>query len=88
MSFTPLQFRLYDEVANFNIGRKASVLIFENFGLIPGKYTVTGCQKLNQKRLSTFSYKKLDLSKKRRKIRRGNVKGHDEKESGKRGQKL
>ena len=85
VSFTPLQFRLYDAVANFNIGRKASVLIFENFGLIPGKYTVTGCQKLNQKRLSTTSYKKLDLSKKGRKIRRGKVKGHDDKNQEKEG---
>ena len=53
VSFTPLQFGVYESVANFNKGRKASVLIFEKLGIIPGKYTLTGCQKLNQKRLST-----------------------------------
>ena len=47
-------------MANFNIGRKASVLVFEELGMIPGKYTLTGCQKLNQKRLSGFNYKNLD----------------------------
>ena len=53
VSFTPLQFGVYESVANFSKGRKASVLIFEKLGIIPGKYTLTGCQKLNQKRLST-----------------------------------
>ena len=36
-SFKPLQFGVYDAVASFNIGRKASVLIFEELGMIPGK---------------------------------------------------
>ena len=52
VSFTPLQFGVYDAVANFNIGRKASVLILE-LGMIPGKYTLTGCQK-NSKFRETF----------------------------------
>ena len=50
--------------------------------MIPGKYTVTGCQKLNQNRLSASSYKNLDSTKKRRKIRHGQAKGHDEKLKG------
>ena len=41
VSFTPLQFGVYDVVANFNISRKARLLIFEKLGMIPGKYTVT-----------------------------------------------
>ena len=44
VTFTPLQFVLYDAVTNFNIGRKASALIFEELGMIPRKYTLTGSQ--------------------------------------------
>ena len=78
MSFIPLQFGVYDAVANFNIGRKAIVLIFEKLGMIPGKYTLKGWQKLNEKCLSASSYKDLDSTKKHRKIRRGKAKGHDD----------
>ena len=65
VSLTPLQFGVYDAVANFNIyiGRKASVLIFWKLGMIPGKYTLTGCQKLNQQRLSASTYKNLNSTK-------------------------
>ena len=49
VSFTPLQFGVYESVANFNKGRKASVLIFEKLGIILGKYTLTGCQKIKSK---------------------------------------
>ena len=86
VSFTPLQFEVYDAVANFNIGRKASVLIFEKIGMIPRIYTLTGCQKLNQKRLSESSHNKnLDSTKKRRKIKRGQSKRHDDKNEEKEG---
>ena len=40
---------------------------------------MTGCQKLNQKRLPASSYKSLDSTKKPRIIRRGKAKGHDDK---------
>ena len=79
VSFTPLQFGVYESVANFNKGRKASVLIFEKLGIILGKYTLTGCQKLNQKRLSVSNYNNLNSTKKRKKIRRGKAKGDDDK---------
>ena len=72
-------------MANFKIGRKASVLIFEELGISAGKYTVTGCQKLNQKLLSASSHKNLDSTKKCRKIRRGKTKGHDDKNEEKEG---
>jgi len=36
-SLSQLQFGVYDAVANFNIARKASILIFEKMGMIPGK---------------------------------------------------
>ena len=61
-------------MANINIGRKASVLMFEKISIISGKYTLTGCQKLNQKHISASSYKNLDSTKNLWKIRRGKVK--------------
>jgi len=48
---TQLRFGVYDAVANFNIGRKASVLTFEKMGIIPGRYMLRGCYKTNKKRL-------------------------------------
>ena len=66
-------------------GRKASVLIFEKLGVIPGKYTLTVCQKVKQKRLSASSCKNLDQTKKRRKIKRGKAKGHDDRNEEKEG---
>ena len=47
--------------------------------MIPGKYTVSGCQKLNEKRLYASRCKTLDSTKKPRKTRRGKAKGHDDK---------
>ena len=86
VSFTPLQYEVYDAVTNFNIGRKASVLIFEKLGMIPRIYTLTGCQELNQKPLSESSYNKnLDSTKKRRKLKRGQAKRHDDKNEEKEG---
>ena len=71
-----LGFGVYDAVAvaNFNIGRKASVLIYEKLGLIPGYYTLKGCSTQNKKRLFHSGYKNKLLSKKRRKVIRGATK--------------
>ena len=74
VSFLQLQFGVYDAVANFNIGRKASVLIYEKLGLIPGYYTLKGCSTQNKKRLFHSGYKNKLLSKKRRKVIRGTTK--------------
>ena len=49
VSRTQLEFGVYDAVAIFNIGRKASILIFEMLDMIPGKYTVEGCKIISQK---------------------------------------
>ena len=67
VSRTQLEFGVYDAVANFNIGRKASVLIFEKLNMTPGKYTLKGCQNINRKRLFRSAYKNKESSKKRRK---------------------
>ena len=75
-----------DAVANFNIGRKASILIFEKFNMIPGKYCLEGCRKINKKRLSTPKYDNLEATKKCRKIRHDKAKTKDDKNNDKEGQ--
>ena len=79
VSFSQLQLGVYDAVANFNIGMKASILIFEKFNMIPGKYCLEGCRKINEKRLSASKYVNLEATKKRKKIRRGRAKTKNEK---------
>ena len=79
VSFSQLQLGVYDAVANFNIGRKASILIFEKLNMIPGKYCLEGCRKINEKRLFASKYGNLEATKKRRKIRRGKAKNKDDK---------
>ena len=46
-----LELGAYDAVANFNIGRKASVMILERLNIVPGKYTIRGCIQSNKRRL-------------------------------------
>ena len=48
VSFSQLQLGVYDTVANFNIGRKASILIFKKLNMIPGKYCLEGYRKINK----------------------------------------
>ena len=86
VSFTQLEFGMYDAVANFNIGKKASVLIYEKMNLIPGKFTLQACDKINRKRLSSSKFKEMDSTRKRRKIRRGKAKQKDDKNESKEGQ--
>ena len=40
MSLTQLEPGMYDAIADSNIGKKASVLIYEKINLIPGKFTL------------------------------------------------
>ena len=76
-SFKQLEFGVFDAVANFNIGRKATILIYEKLDMIPGRYTGKGCVAQNRKRLFHASYKSKESSKKRRKIIRGKKKKKD-----------
>ena len=48
---TQLELGVYDDVSNFNIGRKASVLLFEKLNMIPGIYILQGCSTMNKMRL-------------------------------------
>ena len=74
VSLTQLKFGTYDAVANFNIGRKSSVLVFEKLGMIPGRYTTKGCDTRNLKRILMAEYKNQESVKKRRKVLRGQSK--------------
>ena len=68
VSLTQLKFGTYDAVANFNIGRKSSVLVFEKLGMIPGRYTTKGCDTRNRKRILMAEYKNQESVKKRRSV--------------------
>ena len=59
-----LQLGTYDAIANFNIGRKSSCLVFEKLGMIPGRYTTKLCQILNKKRLYHSVCKSTEKAKK------------------------
>ena len=54
--------------------------------LIPGKFTLQGCDKINCKRLFASKYKEMESTKKRRRIRRGKAKQKDDKNESKEGQ--
>ena len=86
VSLTQLELGVYEAVANFNIGKKASALIYEKMNLLPGTFTLQGCDTINRKRLFASKYKEMDSTKKRRKIRRGKAKQKDDKNESKEGQ--
>ena len=86
VSLTQLELGFYDPVANFNIVKKASVLIYEKMNLIPGKFTLQGCDKISRKKLFASKYREIDSTQKRRKIRRGKAKQKDDKNKTKEGQ--
>ena len=71
VSLKQLEFGVFDAVSNFNIGRKASILIYEKTKIRPGKYMLEGCSNLNKKRLRLSNYKSKDTSKNKRKVLRG-----------------
>ena len=79
MSLTQLELGFYKTVANFDIGKKNSVLIYEKPNLIPEKFTLQDCHQINCKRLFASKYKKGLYRKKRRKIVRGKAKQKDDK---------
>ena len=63
VSLTRLELGLFDAVANFSIGKKDSVLIYEKMNLIPGKFTLQDCDKINRKRLFGSKYKEMGSTK-------------------------
>ena len=69
-----LEFGVFDAIATFNIGRKASLDILGELNVQPGTYTKIMCQNINEKRKSSSQYKASSPIKKRRKVIRGQKK--------------
>ena len=59
---------VFNAIANFNHGKKASIVIITEMNLVPGKYMRLMCDTENKKRKYLFLYKASNKSKKRRKI--------------------
>ena len=51
VSLPTFEFGVYDAVANFNIGRKASISVLEKLNTLPGRFILKGCSVQNKKRL-------------------------------------
>lgn len=69
-----LQLGVYDAVASFNIGCKASIKVFEQLGITPGQYCQAESQRTDNLRVSKANYKERATTKKRRKLIRGRKK--------------
>ena len=52
-----LKLGVCDAIANFNIGRKASVMIYEKMSMKPGRYTTKGCSVQNKRGIYFANYK-------------------------------
>ena len=65
-----LELGVYDAIANFNDGSKATLDIFKQVNVEPGFYTTKMCIDSNRKRKSLSIFKVSDDAKKRRKIKR------------------
>ena len=50
VSLTQLELGVYDTVANFNMGKKVSVLIHKKMNLMPRTFTLQVCDTINLKR--------------------------------------
>ena len=79
VGFDQLKLGVFDAVATMNIGYKAVTNLFEKLGLKAGKYTTTGCKKLNLKRLINANNQCKEKTKTRRRILRGKHKKKEDK---------
>ena len=86
VSFSQFQLGADDAVANFNIGRKAIILILEKLNMIPGQYCLESCRKISQKRLSASKYDNPEAIKKHKEIKCPKAKTKDDKNNDKGGQ--
>ena len=82
---TQLKFGVYDAIANFIIGRHATLLMYELLKIEPGKYTKRGCAARNKKRLLFAGYQSQAKSKSIRKLIRGQKKRKQDREEDKEG---
>ena len=47
VSLSQLQLGVFHVISNFNVGRRVSVSIYQFMNIIPGKYTLLGCNRIN-----------------------------------------
>ena len=73
------EFGVLDAVAHFNLGAVAALKVYQECGIMPGKYTRESCKMRNQRRLYNAKNKEKDRSKLRRKQLRGKRKSKDDK---------
>ena len=69
-----LELAMYDAVANNNYGRKATLDIYEQLIMIPGEFTSRMCNVLNVRRKYNVAPHNTPVTKKRRKVLRGEKK--------------
>ena len=65
-----LELAVFDAVANYNYGRKATLDIFDGLNIIPGVYVTIICNMLNKRRKYNASLHNKPSTKKRRKVLR------------------
>ena len=73
------RFGIYDAISVFNIGRLATLKIFQSCVINSGYYTTIGCKVQNRRRLYHAGYKAQSGKKKPMKIIRGQKKSKIEK---------
>lgn len=84
-AFDKLEFAVYDAVANFNIGRQASLDIFKMLNIDPGYYMLCACAAMNIKRRRSAMNHSTAEWRKRRKIIRAEKKRKTDKNKKKEG---
>ena len=72
--YRKLMLAVYDAIAVYNYGRKATLDIFKNLNIFPVFYTNQMCQNMNIKRKYSAGNKDMDTTKKHREIIRYNKK--------------
>ena len=65
-----LEFGVYDSVANFSIGMKASILIYEKLNFAPGVHMLRGCNEYNIKRVNLANQRIIPKNRLRRQVLR------------------
>ena len=79
------QLGVYDAVAHFNIGGKATVEVLQALGINPGTFCIAGLDQSDQLRVNMADYKAEDINKTRRKVLRGQRKNQGDKNEEKEG---
>ena len=76
-----LELAVYDAVANYNYGRRATLDIFKLLNMKPGYFTTKMCSALNARRKYNAANHNTPAAKQRRKITRGLKKKSDQQAS-------